>query len=79
MSCPACPNAVIADAVKHAEWHQIVEQQTGLTQCFDARALAAARGFTTPTPASETVLDRRAIESGRRVNGQRRRSARGDA
>ena len=79
MTCPSCPDAVISDPVKHTEWHQLVEQQTGLTGWVNATTLAKARGFTTPTPASETVLDRRAIESGRRVSGQRRRSARGDA
>ena len=76
--CPPNPASLVTDPELHREWHALVQAQGGPEGAVNHITLCAARGFATPTPSSETVLDRRAIESGRRVTGQRRRAARGD-
>lgn len=76
--CPTTPGRTVTDPERHTAWHALVETQGGPAGAVDHVTLCAARGFATPTLMSETVLDRRAVESGRRVSGARRRAARGE-
>lgn len=72
--CPTYPGRVVSDSERHREWHELVEEQTGLTGLCDAAALHKARGHGN-TLAMETVLDRRARESGKRASGAMRRAS----
>jgi hypothetical protein len=74
--CPDQPHRRILNPAAHAAWHALVVEQGGPAGEVNAQTLRAARGFSTPTPASETVLDVRARATGRRASGALREASR---
>ena len=73
-SCPQGPGRTITDPERHAAWHALVAEQGVTSEFVNAATLQAARGLA-GGPASSTIVDTRAIASGKRVNGERRRAA----
>lgn len=63
--CPEQPQRTVTDPDRHTAWHQLVEQQTGQPAGHLA-ALRAARGITPVSLPTTTVLDDRAVTSGKR-------------
>lgn len=74
--CPQHPGRRITDPVLHAAWHARVVAQGGPVGVVNTHTLREARGISTPTPLTETVVDQRARDTGKRANGTRRRAAR---
>jgi hypothetical protein len=73
-ACPQGPGRHITDPERHAEWHRQVVEQGGPDGIVNAATLRATRGIV-GTVASATIIDTRAIESGKRVPGWLRRAA----
>ena len=75
--CGCLPRAVSGvDEQKHAAYHALIVEQTGLTAGpIDLEAVRASRGGYEHSP-RETLLDERARASGKRASGARREAAR---
>ena len=73
--CRISAGSRIVDEGKHAAWHELVVAQGGPVGEVSLNTLRAARGMQTVSLSSETILDSRARDSGKRASGECRRAA----
>ena len=76
--CPSYSGRTITDPQRHAGWHALVEQQTGIPagSVVTARSLQAAQGWKTEAPDDHKTREKH-LRSGKSAPGWRRRAHHG--